>query len=115
MSAVREDVGALSATEAELTYSAMRMRSHYDLMVVTTTKARDELRSRLQKGLRAIEPLPGGGYDGLVALDHRDVCRLVNAYAWANRCLYNAAMAVCDVEELPDDGIAEGIVWEVTL
>jgi hypothetical protein len=119
MSAVREDVGVLSPTERELTDSAMRMRSHYNLMVSTATRARDELRAQLSKGLPPMVPVKmyesGPSYDGMVCLQHVAVYRLVNAYAWANRVLWNAAQAVCDCEELPDDGIAEGIVWELTL
>ena len=121
MSAVREDLGFLSPSEeSEAACGSPRLRSHYDLMVVTATRARDELKAALRKGLPALVPvqihadgLPS--YDGMVSLQHRELCRAINAYAWASRVLWNAAQAVCDCEELPDDGIAQGIVWECPL
>ena len=120
MSAVREDLGFLSPSEeSEASCSSPRLRSHYDLMVVTTTRARDELKAALRKGLPALVPVQmydsGPAYDGMVSLQHHDICRLVNAYAWSSRVLWNAAQAVCDCEELPDDGAGEGIVWELPL
>lgn len=118
MSAVREDLCLLSSGEAErATDNRLALRSHYDLMVVTATKARDELRAQLHKGLPALTPDPqyANCYDGMLLMQHRNIVRLVNAYAWANRVLWMAAQAVCDCEELEDDGVAEGIVWELTL
>jgi len=45
------------------------------------------------------------------ALHHREVAELVNSYATCARLLWNAAQLVCDIEELPDDGQAQGIRW----
>lgn len=92
-----------------------RCRPHYDRMLAVCTKARDELRARLLKGLPAIMQLPTGGYDALDGARHCEALRLIEAYRVASLALWRAAELVIDVEDLPDDGAADGITWEVRI
>lgn len=121
-----ESVGSLSPLEiaqipearfqdAEEKRTSDSARLIYERAYTRAVNARDALRQRLFHGVPEIKPLPNGGYDGMVGLHHREVAELVNSYATCARLLWSAAQLVCDIEELPDDGEAQGIRWECPL
>lgn len=113
---LHEEMGALSQTEAGcVNQHIIPMRRTYERVLETTRAARDQLLKRLFAGIPPSEALPGGGYDAMAAVQLSELVRVVNAYAVSSRCLWRAAQAVCDIENLEDDGVNEGIIWEVTL
>lgn len=127
MNAARDELcGDLSVSEAaradpheSIEYAQYReqIRSHYDLMLKLARQARERLASALCRGLPRFAPVgdAAGGVCGMAAMRHAAIFRLVNAFAWANRALWGAADALCEVEGYENDGAGEGVVWEVSL
>lgn len=103
------DVGQLSGPEAVIAQDRVDARTNYERMLVTTRDAAKSLDELLTGGIPELRSGPGG-----VRLQ-REVRRRINSYRWASVALRRAAETVCDVEELPDDGAVEGIVWELDL
>lgn len=110
--AMAPEVDFLAAEEKKARDSS---RYVYEKAHARAVNARDALKARLWHGVPEIKESPGGGYDGMIGLHQREVCDLVNAYATAARLLWDAAQMVCDIEELEDDGEAQGIKWQVPL
>lgn len=108
-----DDLDAMLEQHAEM--SRRNARPHYERMLATTRQAARELSSVLEGGVPALVQLPNGGYDGIACARQVSVRRLINAYRWAALALWRAAEQVCDVEDLADEGAAEGIVWELDL
>lgn len=79
-----------------------KARRHYIEVHEVARRARDEL-------MRVI------GDEDIPRPPRAVVVRLIQAFSWASRTLWLAAQAVCDVEDLPEEGRDEGIVWEVRL
>jgi hypothetical protein len=96
MSEPMAEIGRLSPAERE-GLPIGPARRHYETTLGVATRARDELRQAI-----AGEPIV-----------RAHLARLANAYAWASRALYLAAQGLCDLEDLDDDGSAEGIKWEL--
>jgi hypothetical protein len=108
----REAVGELSADErARLpsgrTAAILEARDHYELMLLLARRAREDLNRALGSGLPRREVA--------VANHHRTAYRLINAFVWANCSLWRAAAEVCRIERLKDEGVAEGITWDIAL
>ncbi len=89
-------------------------RPGYEKALENAYVSRARLAAHLSKGLPASQ-YDGNGVDGMALIAWADTRRLVNEFATYNRMLWRAAEAVCDSEELPDDGEAQGIVWSVPL
>lgn len=87
--------------------AARAVREHYELMYRLARRCAEELRCAQFQGL----PRMGPGNAG----PHARLARLINSFAWANRSLFDAAKAVVEAEELPDDGRGDAIVFEVLL
>ena len=107
------DLGGMSEGEGAMAQSTAAVREHYDCMLGIARKARQELLTALHEGVPRLAPLPSGGMDGAVKM--AATYRLIHSYAWANRALFNAAADLCAIENIPDDGVAEGLLWEVQL
>lgn len=99
MSTIATEIGRLSRTEQEQ-LPLGPARRHYKQVLEVAERARTEFYTAIQ----AKDATP-----------RADLARLGNAFAWANRNLWLAAQAVCDLENLPEDGHDDGIKWEVTL
>jgi hypothetical protein len=103
--------GKLSADEAREqrrgSIEAIQIREHYDLMLMLTTRERNRLDAVLANGLARQGPGP--------SVHRATGYRLINSFAWANNALWRAAFEVCKLEHLRDEGVAEGIEWEVKL
>lgn len=118
--AIRAEVaGCLSAAEKALTSppqdTSESSRAIYSRALERATDARYALARALEGGLRSVKALPDGGSCGMAGVQHAEVRRLINRYVQTSRLLWSAAELVCDVDQLDDDGAAEGIVWEVPL
>lgn len=102
------DVGQLSGLEAVIAQDRDDAREQYGRLLETARVAARELDAFLSGGIPELRA------DGGPRMQ-REARRRVNSYRWASLALRRAAERVCDVEELADDGAAEGIVWEVDL
>lgn len=111
----RQLASHLSRDETTLAPRDARLaRQHYELVLGVTRKAHKELRGALDRGLPMRANYPSGGLPVNVELPHARMARLINAFAWANRSLFNAAGAVCEAEDI-EDGVDDEIVFEVPL
>lgn len=108
MSAHEVDVGQLSGPEALIAYDRVDARQQYDRLLEVARGAARELDAFLNGGIPDLR-------DPQAPRLQREARRRVNSYVWASLALRRAAERVCDVEELPDDGKAENIIWEVDL
>lgn len=95
--------GVLSRSESD----DAGLREHYTLMLGLARKAAEELRQAQFDGLPKMAPGMAG--------PHARLARLINSFAWANRALFNAAKALVEAEDLPGDGVGDGIIYEVML
>lgn len=96
------DIGVLSTAEDP---SGKGVREHYDLMLAITKKAAEELRAKLFEGVPHMQPQnPSARYA------HAKTARLINAFAWANRCLWLAAQTVQEIEHLSDDELVSEVL-----
>lgn len=105
----REDEGSLSAYERrqlieriDAPVEVARARAHYNEMLAIAKQAREELAGSLMRDVAPAVRLP-------------EQCRLANTFAWAARELWLAAQQVVDIEDLHENGKAEGVVWEIKL
>lgn len=96
--------------------SETRARKHYaEVHAIAKAAAKELLDVLVKEGVPAKRTFPDGSFGGLEAVKCAQVCRLINAFAWANTRLWLAAQQLCDVANLREDGEGEGIVWEVTV
>lgn len=110
--------GGLSPSEIalipEATCEEKWARPAYEKALENAYVARARLAAHLSKGLPASQ-YDSNGVDGMALVSWADTRQMVNSFATYNRMLWRAAEAVCDSEELPDDGEQQGIVWQVPL
>ena len=127
----RENDGRLSAGEIALIPEAnasvravmdaeeQRVRDSsrliYERAYRRAVDARDAVRTLIFAGVPEFKTLPNGGTSGADGMKRLKLIEAIRTYATESRLLWDAAQLVCDVEELEDDGEADGIKWHAEL
>lgn len=78
------------------------VREHYDLVLVMARKTAEELRAAQFEGLPRMSPSTAGA--------HARLSGLINAFAWANRALFNAARAVEAMQGEDDESLTDEVL-----